>query len=438
MSPAQRTRELILNINVKLGGLGGMSWCHPDNDPRYMVTPAYAAYIAERAEKAAIHALFRADHLAYSKISSGRAVPNYYEPISFFGYIAARTNHIGLIATASTTFTEPFNLARQFASLDHLSSGRVAWNIVTSALAGVEANFNHAEPIAHSERYKIAHEFLEVVTRLWDCWQDDAVVADVSRRMFIDVNRVHAINHTGAYYKVQGPLNIPRTPQGRPVLVQAGSSSAGRDFAAHWADATYTISETLEAAHAYRKDMDTRLEAAKRHHGAIRVLQGLNTIIAPTRAEAREKHDQLLEFVDAGGIQRGLHHLFGIDFQQFDLDAPVPDLPPAESVHCYQSIYQMFLDMLEREKPATLRDALHSWEGRGGGPIVVGSASDVADFMEEWFRSGAIDGFNLGPLITQGGIEGILELLVPELQRRGLFRTSYAGLTLRENLGLAS
>lgn len=432
------SQETIISLNIKLGGLGGMSWRHPDNDLNYILTPAYASYIAERAEKSAIHALFRADHLAYSETSKGHAVPNYYEPISFFSYLAARTNHIGLISTVSTTYTEPYNLARQLASLDHLSGGRVAWNIVTSALPGVEENFSYVEPIPHDERYRKAHEFLEVATGLWDSWQTDAIVADAARGLFVDHSRVRAIDHASRYYKIRGPLNIPRSPQGRPVFVQAGSSPAGKDFAARWADITYTISETLDIARTWRLDMADRLKAAGRKDDSLLILQGLNTLIAPTRAEAREKYEQLMQFVDIADVQSGLERLFGIDFRSYDLDAPLPALPPAATVECYRSIYQMFLDMLAREKPPTLRMALQMWNGRAGGPVIAGSAADVADFIEEWVSSGAVDGFNIGPLITQGGIDAIVDLLIPELQRRKLFRASHRGKTLRDSLGLTT
>lgn len=429
-------KGIIVNLNFK--GTGGAL---PSDQPEHPVDKAaYAVDIAKRAEAQKIHAIFRADSLAISSENLTTVSPNHFEPISLFSYLAAKTSRIGFVVTQSTSFADPYNVARQLASLDHLSNGRLAWNIVTSALKGVEQNFSRDEPIPHDERYAIAEEFVEVATQLWSSWDRDALYVERTGALAVKPGSIHAIEHRGKYFTVKGPLNITPSPQGRPVFVQAGSSGAGLAFAGQWADAVYSVNNTIEEARAYADDLRSRVVNAGRPANALKILQGVRTVIAPTESEARERWDQLQSLEDIEATREYLTRLFGVDLRGYDLDGPVPELPSVGQSNSYQTQYAMFHRLLAEERPATLRAAILAWggrlAGRSGGPSVVGTPAQVADVIQQWYESGAVDGFNISGLIAQGGAEAIVDTLVPELRRRGLFRDEYEGHTLRENYGL--
>jgi FMN-dependent oxidoreductase (nitrilotriacetate monooxygenase family) len=349
------------------------------------------------------------------------------------------TERIGMISTASTTYSEPFNLARQFASLDHLSNGRIGWNIVTSWLATAAGNFNRTNPISHSERYVRGEEFMQVVKGLWDCWAADAVLDERAAGRFARLDRIRRLNHDGDHYKVAGPLNLPRSPQGRPVLVQAGSSEAGRDFAARHAEAIFTAQMEKPSAQEFYADIKRRVAAAGRKPEQTHILPGLSPIIGSTEVEARRIADELGELADPEvGRKRMSARFGGYDFSHLGLDQVLTpdDFPDPDSVEAARSRTEVIINIVRREK-TTLRQLLAHLAGARGHHTFTGTPEQVADLMEDWFNARAADGFNIMPPILPGMLEVFIAEVVPILQKRGLFRTEYEGTTLRAHYGLA-
>jgi FMN-dependent oxidoreductase (nitrilotriacetate monooxygenase family) len=352
--------------------------------------------------------------------------------------VAVMTSRIGLIATASTTYTEPFNLARQFASLDHISNGRVGWNIVTSWLATAAGNFGGGGQISHADRYGRAEEFMAVVNALWNSWADDAVVDDRSTGLYARQDRIRPINHKGAYYQVAGPLNLPRCPQGRPVLVQAGSSDTGRRFAARHAEAVFTAHLEKATAQAFYAALKMLVTAEERDPEQVLILPGLCPIIASTEAEALRLMRELNELSDPAVGRKRLSSFFGgHDFSYLPLDRPLDpeDFPKPGSVEAARSRTEVILSLVRREKP-TLRQLLVSLTARGHF-TTAGTPEQIADLIEDWFTDGAADGFNIMPPLLPGMLGAFSAEVIPLLRRRRLFRADYEGKTLREHYGLA-
>ncbi|MCJ2010691.1 LLM class flavin-dependent oxidoreductase [Methylobacterium sp. J-092] len=427
-------RQLHLNVNLLHSGVYPSAWRLPDSRPDAFVDIDHFVRVARIAERGKLDAIFLADTPAINDRIDHRPF-NALEPTVVLAAVAAATRHVGLVATASTTYNEPYNLARRFASLDLVSRGRAGWNVVTTADAAAGRNFGFAGASAHGARYARAREFTDLVHALWDSWEDDAFVGDKASGRFVDAAKVHAMNHRGTHYSVAGPLTVPRSPQGRPVTFQAGGSEVGRELAAATADAVFSLAQTIEDGAAYARDLRARAARYGRGADALVVLPGLATVIGSTEAEARRRQDALWDLVP---VEYSLARLAGtlrIDPARLDLDKPLPDplpLPPDAN-------HTMFLGTvaLARRDALTVRQLLRALGGGVGHRIVAGTPEAIADDIEAWFRAGAADGFNLMPDVLPDGLETFVDAVVPILQRRGLFRRDYAGTTLRDHLGLA-
>jgi FMN-dependent oxidoreductase (nitrilotriacetate monooxygenase family) len=344
------------------------------------------------------------------------------------------TERIGLIATVSTSYNDPYNIARRFATLDHASGGRAGVNLVTTADAQASWNFGFSDVATHRARYERAKEFALVLEALWDSWEDDAFVGDKVTARFVDTSRVHDIDHVGEYFSVRGPLTFPRSPQGRPVLVQAGGSADGRDFAARHAEVVFSLAQTIEDGLAFATDIRARARQAGRPADSVVILPGLATVIGSTEAEARRRQKELWDLVPVEYSLGRLADVLGIDRSALDLDARLPDdLPvPANRNH---TMFKATVD-LARRHDLTVRELVQKLGGGTGHRIIVGTPVQIADSIEQWFKAGAADGFNVIPDVLPSGAEMFVDTVVPELRRRGLFRAGYSGRTLRDHLGL--
>jgi alkanesulfonate monooxygenase len=354
------------------------------------------------------------------------------EPLTLVAALAAVTERIGLVATMSTTYNEPFHVARYFASLDQLSGGRMGWNAVTTYAIDEALNFNRTEAPAHADRYARATEFLDVVTGLWDGWEDDAVIADKESGLFLDVTKIHPVDHVGAHFSVKGPLTVGRSPQGRPVIVQAGQSDDGRDLAARRAEVVFTVQQEIETARVFYSELKARAAAYGRSPDSILIMPGLVPVVGATQAEADEKYERLQTLIHPRLGISVLSHIMSADLSGYPLGGPLPDVPITNT---QQGRQKLVVDLARREG-LTLRELSRRIAGARAHLTVVGTAGKIADTMSAWVECGAADGFNVMPLIMSKGLADFADFVVPELQRRGLFRTSYAGRTLRENLGL--
>jgi FMN-dependent oxidoreductase (nitrilotriacetate monooxygenase family) len=414
-----------------------MSWRHPGAPGREIFELAYYRKLAEAAEAARMDAIFVADHVAMWDTYESN-IAHYanarLEPITMLAALAAVTQHIGLIVTASASYSEPYNIARAFASLDHLSNGRFGWNVVTSGMNEEAMNFGRDANIEHARRYEAAAEFIELAKALWDSIEDEALLLDKESGVFADPKRVHRINHAGKHFKVRGPLNVPRPPQGYPVIVQAGSSEDGKNLAAKHADLNFALVRTIEEGQRYREDFDARLQRFGRQPGDLKVLPGILPIVARSRAEAQEKRDFLETLVPARvGIDL-VSSWCGLDLSAYPIDGPLPPLPDVSS-------YDGQRTNLERLKAfaqdgLTIREIARRISNAGTGPVMAGTPVEIADEMEAWYAAGAADGFNLMfPLLPDDWLN-FAERVVPELQHRGLTRKHYADGTLRDRLGL--
>lgn len=431
---SETKRQMNLNVFLMNAGHHEAAWRHPATEPHNITDIRYFERLAKLAEEAKFDSLFLADGLAVAKnVKHGSFVG--LEPFTLLSALAAVTEHIGLIGTVSTTYNEPFHVARKFASLDHISKGRAGWNIVTSGSELEANNFNSDSHLEHSKRYDRAREFLEVTTSLWDSWEDDAILINRESGQFADTDKVRAINHAGETFKVRGPLNIPRSPQGYPVLVQAGSSEDGKEFAAQYAEAIFTAQQTLAEAQQFYADVKGRLSKYGRLPEQLVILPGICPIIGQSESEAKEREQELNELTvpEYGLLQ--LSNMLQVDLFSYPLDGPLPPLPGIDQINGNKSRYQLVADLAHREK-LTIRQLIHRLAGGRGHRTFAGTALQVADQLEEWFTGGASDGFNVMPPYLPGGLEEFAQQVIPELQRRGLFRTAYAGSTLREHFGL--
>jgi len=431
-------RQLHINLFIQSRGHHEASWRHPDASPHALSDIAYYREVAQRAEAGLFDSIFLADTLALMD-TVGHAASNWLEPITALGALAMTTDRIGLIATASTTYSEPFNLARQFGSLDHISGGRVGWNIVTSWLAPAARNFGGTGLVSHDERYERGEEFVQVAKALWDSWADDAVLDDRAGGQYARSDRIKPINHEGKYYRVAGPLNMPRGPQGRPVFVQAGSSETGRRFAARHAEAVFTAQMEKKTAQAFYADLKALVVAEGRAPDQALVLPGLSPVIASTEAEALRMVRGMNDLTDPEVGRKRLSGRFGgHDFSHLPLDKPLApeDFPDPGTVQAARSRTEVIVGLVKREK-FTLRQLLAYLAGARGHFTTAGTPEQIADLIEDWFTDGAADGFNLMPPLLPSMLDVFVAEVIPLLQRRGLFRTAYTGRTLREHFGLA-
>ena len=415
------------------------AWRHPGAYAESGTNFAQAMDVAKTAERGLFDLFFLADSAAVSIFGSpashgrmGKLVK--FEPVTLLSALAAVTSHIGLVATTSSTYNEPYTLARQFASLDQISRGRAGWNLVTSNNEAEAFNHGRDRHAAHADRYDRAAEFADVVTGLWDSWDDDAFVRDRESGVYYHPEKMHVLHHRGKHFAVRGPLNVARSPQGRPVLVQAGASDTGRDLAARTAEVVFTAQTTFEQARAFYADVVERLPRYGRTRNDIKILPGIYPVVGRTEAEAREKFDYLQSLIHPSVGIAVLEHTIGVGgLDKFPLHGPVPDMGDTNGPLSRQRL------LLE----AARRDNLTLWElcllnaGPRGHLLSIGTPSQIADTMEHWFRDGACDGFNVMPAWLPGSLTDFVDLVIPELQRRGLFRAKYEATTLRGNLGLA-
>ncbi|QXG41447.1 LLM class flavin-dependent oxidoreductase [Pseudomonas viridiflava] len=429
-------RQMKLGAFLMATGHHVAAWRHPDVPANAGLDFKHYRHLAEVAEAAKFDALFVADSVAAATgdIASRMARSDHFEPLTLLSALSAVTDHIGLIATATTTYNEPYHVARKFASLDHLSGGRAGWNLVTSDAAAEAQNFGRSEHVGHAERYSRAREFHEVVTGLWNSWADDAFTRDKASGQYYDPARVQVLNHEGEHFSVKGPLNVARSPQGQPVVVQAGSSEVGRDLAAQTAEVVFTAQTSLASAQAFYADIKGRLAAYGRSVDSLKIMPGVLIVVAETAALAREKFESFQDLVEPEvGVALLGRMLGNFDLSGYPLDGPLPELPLTDSG---QRSRQKLLTELAEQEHLNLAQLGRRIAGGRGHYSLIGAPEQVADELQTWFEQGAADGFNVLVPHLPGGLEDVARLLVPELQRRGLFRTEYEGTTLRENLGL--
>ncbi|WP_329406346.1 LLM class flavin-dependent oxidoreductase [Nocardia vinacea] len=431
------TRQLSLNAFIYPSGHHEAAWRHPQSRPDRIYDVAYYQEIGRTAEAAKLDAVFFADGPALRTNVEHNAASG-LEPITLLTAIATATTHLGLIATASTTYYEPYNLARLFSTLDHISGGRAGWNIVTTGTDLAAANFGLDKHPDHATRYARAREFVDAVVALWDSWEDDAILLDQQAGIYADPDKIHPIDFVGEYLSVRGPFNAPRTPQGHPVLVQAGASNDGRAFAGKYAEAIFTAHQRLEDAQAFYADIKAKAAEFGRDAEQIKILPGISPFIGDTEAAAKQLEREFNELtVPEYGLKQ-LEGIAGESLRNLPLDEPVPlelfsdagDVTDNE-----RSRRQVVAGIVQRERP-TVRGLLHRLAGARGHRVFAGTPEQVADTIEEWFRNGAADGFNVMPPYYPGGLEVFAEQVVPILQQRGLFRTEYTGTTLRDHFGL--
>lgn len=432
----RRTGQMSIGMNIL--GLGGhqAAWRTGEVKPTAYLDVDYYTNIARISERGTLDAIFLADGPALQE-GVGANPAGRLEPTLLLTAIALATRHIGVIATCSTTYNDPFNLARRLASLDQISGGRAAWNVVTNAGDAAAQNFGLSGAPLHVDRYGRAGEFLDVATKLWDSWEDDAIIADASAGVFADGAKVHAIDHKGAHFQVRGPLNVPRTPQGRPVLFQAGSSEGGKALGAQWADAIFTTQTTLEDGQAFYAEMRARAAAYGRDPDGLKIMPGLSTVIGSTEEEAQRRCDELDAYLGEDGLLAQIAARVGLPLGALDPDAELP-WHLIGSVESFERGSHGFLEAqlnLARREKLTVRQL--SRRIRSGHRLTVGTPEQIADTLEEWFLAHAANGFNIMPDMFPSGAEIFVDHVVPELRRRGVFRHEYGGTTLRDHLGLA-
>jgi FMN-dependent oxidoreductase (nitrilotriacetate monooxygenase family) len=426
-----------MSIGMNILGLGGhgAAWRTGEVPATSISDPDYFINVAKISERGALDAIFLADGPALggdvAKQPAGRL-----EPTILLTAVALATTHIGVIATASSTYNEPFNLARRLASVDQLSKGRAAWNLVTNAGDAAAQNFGLTGAPLHTDRYDRGTEFADIVIKLWDSWEDDAIIADHEKGVFADRTKVHEINYEGRHFSVKGPLNVSRSPQGRPVIFQAGSSEGGKSVGSRYADAIFTTQTTLESGIEFYNEMKTRARAWGRNPEHLKIMPGISTVIGSTEEEANRRRDYLDSFEGNHGLIKQIAGRIGIPANELDIDAPLPwhrlgDLTPPESGS--HGFFEAQIRLAQAEN-LTVRQLARRI--RSGHRLVVGSPEQIADTMEEWFLTGAADGFNLMPDAFPSGAQIFVDEVVPILRRRGIFRHEYTGTTLRHHLGL--
>lgn len=426
------TRKLHINLFIHGCGHHRAAWRHPDSRVERLGDIGYYEDLARIAERGKLDAVFFADGNAVDSVEDG---PRWFlEPLTCLAAMSRATEQIGLISTVSSTFFTPFHAARMLASLDHISCGRIGWNVVTSMFDAEARNHGYAAMPGHAERYQRAEEFIDVVLRLWDSWGDSALVLDRQGK-YADAALVRPVCHEGTHFRVDGPLTVPRSPQGHPVLFQAGASEQGRALAARSAEAIYAVAYDLDAAQSYYRDIKQRVRAAGRTD-PVPIMPGLVTYVGSTHAEAQAKQRELDELLPAQASLRQLKSFIFQDCLDWDLDAPVPPLPPLEEFTGPKGRYATILRIIETERP-TVRQLLGRLAAGGGHCTVVGTPEQIADHMEHWLHQGGADGFNLMPPLLPGSIEDFVDQVIPVLQKRGLFRLDYEHDTFRGHLGLA-
>ena len=425
-------------IGAHLGG-----WRHRDAYGPVVMNLQKTIEFAQLAERGKLDGLFLADgngirdmdKPALFEANFPSARPGVFDPMVLMTAIAMSTKRIGLVSTATTTFDEPWFVARRVASLDHISGGRAGWNAVTASNAGDALNFSHAQPVGRAERYARAEEFVEVVKGLWDSWAADAFVQDKASGQFLDASRVRALNHAGRHFKVAGPLNVPRAPQGHPVVFSAGQSDPGKELAARHADAMFAAGDSKETCQAEYADIKGRMHKYGRDPASLRFIPGVTVFAGHSAAEADDLYGELNDLISPALGVDYLSKIVTQDLSGLPLDGPMPDLPDTV---IGSSTVRTFVVKVIRDEKLTVRQAYQRVVADFGTPVIKGDAGHVADVLEDWYRGQACDGFVVTFPVAPAGLRNLVDLVVPELQRRGLFRTEYAGTTLRDHMGLAA
>ncbi len=428
---AAADREIHLGVFVLGTGNHSAGWRYDGAFASHMELPVMQE-IARIAERGKFDLLFISDAMVMDPTDHPSFLCR-FEPTTLIAALSACTTRIGLGATVSTSFSEPFNVARIFGSIDHLSGGRAAWNVVTSSNPKAALNFNLDEHLDHELRYARAEEFVDVVRGLWDCWEDGAIVADKATGRFIDAAKVRPLDHKGRFFKVKGPVNMARCPQGHPVIIQAGGSPPGLELAARTADVVFSVVQELEPAKAAYADLKGRMAKFGRRPEELAVLPGVMPIVGRSDAEARETLAKLQSWITPTNATTLVASRIGYDVSGHPLDGPVPPPPPFQGSRTFTSV---LYEMARREN-MTLRDLYNLTAAARGHWVICGTPARIADTLEEWFTGGAADGFNILPPYFPGAFADFVDLVVPELQRRGLFRRDYRGTTLRDHFGLA-
>ena len=428
-------RQLTLNLFIYPGGHHEAAWRHSLSAPERGLDVTFYQDLARKAEAAKFDAVFFADGPSLpDNIRHAQAIRP--EPITLLTAIAVATSRIGLIGTASTSYYDPYNLARLFAGLDHLSGGRAGWNIVTTSAENAAFNFGLQQQPSHADRYQRAAEFVDVATKLWDSWEDGALALDQQSGVYADDARIHNIEHVGRHFRVKGALPVPRSPQGRPVYVQAGSSPDGRSFAARYAEAIFTAHQTIDTAQAFYADVKAQVAALGRNPAHLKILPGISPFIGSTEVEAAALQEEFDALIQPEYSLAQIRHFTGIDFSGHDLDGPFPlRLIENHQPRGHTSRTTLIFDLV-RNEGLTIRQLIRRLAGARGHNVVAGTPERIAGFIETWFTTGAADGFNVMPPWLPGGFDRFAEHVVPILRKRGLFREEYTGTTLREHLGL--
>jgi FMN-dependent oxidoreductase (nitrilotriacetate monooxygenase family) len=435
--PSNPKKKLKLGAILGHHGAHLASWRHPLVNPADAGTLAYWQKLARICEAGRMDYLFVADtnrvqYLRNPQVMSQMSATTVFEPVTLLSALAASTEHLGLVGTMTTTYNQPYHVARLFSSLDHLSGGRASWNVVTSSSSEEAPNFVADKHLGHDDRYGRAREFLDVVLGLWDSWEDDAFIHDQEAGVFLDPGKMHYLNHQGERFSVRGPLNSPRTPQGRPLIFQAGSSDIGRQFGAEKADALFTAQETLPAAQAFYADVKNRAARCGRDPDDLLIFVGVGPIVGHSLAEAQGKLDLLQSRLAPDVALLLLSEVLASDVTHMSPDQLVKDLPPSDGM---QSRRDLLLAKAIEEKMTLLELSRFVAGGRGHRQL-IGTPQSIADDLELWLEAGACDGFLIQAPYLPGGLEDFVQLVVPLLQERGIYRTEYEGKTLRENLGL--
>ena len=414
------------------------AWLHPKANAKGSTDITYYRSLAQTAERGLFDLFFIADTPAArtDNLHAWSRFPmfmNMLEPVTLLTGLAGATTRIGLGATVSTSFSEPYNVARQFASLDHISAGRAAWNVVTSANDYAARNFGHATLPPHALRYEKAGEFVDVVNKLWDTWDDDAFVRDRDRGLYFEPKGQHPVHHEGKFFKVDGALNIARSPQGKPVIIQAGASDTGLDLAARTAEIVFASASNPQDAKRSYDELKGRMAKYDRHPDELKILAGIPVVIGSSQQEAEDKYQALQEMIhpDVGRFRLGTD--LEADLSDLPLDEPIPKDRLPKSANMHKAFFDGIMKIINEENP-TLRQLYLRYER--GRKTIKGTPKHIADIMEEWFAAGAADGFMMQFSTLPDSLEDFVNHVVPELQRRGLFRTQYEGTTLREHLGL--
>lgn len=430
-----------LKLGCVISNVTGMhiaSWLHPHAERFAGIDIKVFTRTARKAEAAKFDLLFLADQLAVAYSSNletmSRISPSVLlEPLTLLSALSMATEHVGLVASATTTYNEPFHLARLFASLDHISGGRAGWNVVTSVNQDEAFNFHRDAHVAHSDRYERAREALEVVRGLWDSWDDDAFVYDKAMARVFDPKKLHCLNHKGQLFSVKGPLPVPRTPQGHPVVIQSGSSEPGMELGAETADIIFTAQHAMEEGKRFYAEVKGRLAKFGRTPDQLLIMPGIVPIVGRTKQEAKDQYDRLQELIHPDvGLEALSTVLGGVDLRGYPLDGPLPEIGESNA---YKSRRDLFVNMARKEN-LTIRQLYQRVAGARGHRTVWGDAATIADYMEEWLVNDAADGFNVLSPYMPDALDDFIELVIPELRRRGIFRQEYEGRTLRENLGL--